>query len=1028
MSKLSIYADLNVNGVKAGLKDCEKAAGSFKNSLTKLSNEDFSKLRNSLKDLFKKSTDFQSVLGSMTGNLGSFGGALRTIASVGGGAGMALAGIAGAAGLAAVALYKLTTSTMGYEKNLKQFQALTGVTSEELEKLSSDAVNLGAAFSMSGSQVVDSMKVVGSQLPHLLKDMDSLKSVTRDVLTLAVISEMETADAAKVLTTALNSFDLEANQATNVLNLMAALNKESAAGFNYQATVIEKAGSTAKGYGVNLNELASVTGVLASKISSADVAGTSLVNFIQEFSDEIAAAGGLIPALRELDSMSAEEINKKFGASAAKAARELKGQSERVRKLSEDIKGTNESQKQFQIVNDNLSATLDRLWNITEAYYTKLGLLIKPQIEAVTFLLNKFIDLSEWMLGIGENAEEAGNKVKAVNKEVKDMTSAPIERAESAWDRFNSTLGEMPKTLEEVNKQLADTEKLYKFALQAGSGWEHESIKALDEYNKRLKERQKLLREEEAKKNKGKKDVEPAPEGSIAYYQERINKNKKLFDLATTAEDRKKYENLIKADERLINSLLYNANSIKILQEKLTVLQRDYDAEKDDDERNKILESIKGINSAIQLKKASGIERDIIEYNRNKSILEKKKVFVDDGTVIDISKVSGFEGAIKEQQDELIKKFKGAYYYSKVVKDKDGQLIDYTTISRSLDEVNSLISTFEALISGQVEPISKELIDLLRNLKVQKRILEELGMTYDKELSELEDEKLYESAKRQRGRTDENTYRFYQLQVNKKQLENIKRGNNRLTKAEEISEGVFQKTRYQEITEQIKNLQEVIAMVELDFNAIKEEDPDGLDEYWLEAEKALKKYIATQKLLELEKTTLALSEYANAAQEVSHALSNFGNDAVTALGDVISTTADAIQKLWALYTATIATAGAEAIESGAKQPWPANLAAMASAAAAVISTVASIRAASKRFADGGIVQGASTIGDRNLVRVNSGEMILNNTQQARLFRMLDGERLQNSGSKGLSGNVSFRISGGDLVGVLNNYDKKYNKL
>lgn len=53
-------------------------------------------------------------------------------------------------------------------------------------------------------------------------------------------------------------------------------------------------------------------------------------------------------------------------------------------------------------------------------------------------------------------------------------------------------------------------------------------------------------------------------------------------------------------------------------------------------------------------------------------------------------------------------------------------------------------------------------------------------------------------------------------------------------------------------------------------------------------------------------------------------------------------------------------------------------------------------------------------------------MILNGSQQANLFRMLNEGRGETSNS--LNGQVQFRISGRDLVGTLNNYNSKYGKL
>ena len=67
-----------------------------------------------------------------------------------------------------------------------------------------------------------------------------------------------------------------------------------------------------------------------------------------------------------------------------------------------------------------------------------------------------------------------------------------------------------------------------------------------------------------------------------------------------------------------------------------------------------------------------------------------------------------------------------------------------------------------------------------------------------------------------------------------------------------------------------------------------------------------------------------------------------------------------------------AIAGATA--SGAKLPFPANLAAIAAGVAAVVGVLAMITG----FANGGIVGGSTTVGDYNLIRANKGEMILNN--------------------------------------------------
>ena len=88
--------------------------------------------------------------------------------------------------------------------------------------------------------------------------------------------------------------------------------------------------------------------------------------------------------------------------------------------------------------------------------------------------------------------------------------------------------------------------------------------------------------------------------------------------------------------------------------------------------------------------------------------------------------------------------------------------------------------------------------------------------------------------------------------------------------------------------------------------------------------------------------------------------------------------------------------------------------------AAVATTISQI----KSFADGGIIEGNQFHGDGMLARVNAGELILNKTQQGNLFRMLDGGVAAGGGG----GRVEFQISGTTLKGVLNNYDKKMDRL
>lgn len=133
------------------------------------------------------------------------------------------------------------------------------------------------------------------------------------------------------------------------------------------------------------------------------------------------------------------------------------------------------------------------------------------------------------------------------------------------------------------------------------------------------------------------------------------------------------------------------------------------------------------------------------------------------------------------------------------------------------------------------------------------------------------------------------------------------------------------------------------------------------------------------------------------------------------------TTASALQS-----TANATEAVTKATVEGTKAGWPGLLFAIPAALAVVMAGLAMAGA----FANGGIVGGTSMSGDKLLARVNSGEMILNKSQQTRLFGMLNGLTPPSFRTPSLpnldglransGGTMDFRISGRNLVGVMAN--------
>ena len=196
----------------------------------------------------------------------------------------------------------------------------------------------------------------------------------------------------------------------------------------------------------------------------------------------------------------------------------------------------------------------------------------------------------------------------------------------------------------------------------------------------------------------------------------------------------------------------------------------------------------------------------------------------------------------------------------------------------------------------------------------------------------------------------------------------------------------------------------------------------GLVDTWSELNDILELFGVKRKVLEAIETGAAAKNIA-AVQAEAAAVTAAEAEKTAAV-----TTAQATQtavNLAAKTTQIKAAQIAMAAESTAAYAYiPFAGVGLAAAQIAEMQALIAAAAALPAFADGGIVGGTKYVGDQNIARVNSGEMILNGTQQKHLWNAISNNKL--GGNSG--GNVEFKIRGQELVGVLNNYNKKTSKV
>lgn len=231
-----------------------------------------------------------------------------------------------------------------------------------------------------------------------------------------------------------------------------------------------------------------------------------------------------------------------------------------------------------------------------------------------------------------------------------------------------------------------------------------------------------------------------------------------------------------------------------------------------------------------------------------------------------------------------------------------------------------------------------------------------------------------------------------------------------------------------------EELQHVIKIYEDGLSKLKEGDP--LIERYKAQIKSLQDRlrafdVSDVKIPEIKEQTINTWDEFNSAMSATSTIVNalgntFKENSELTAASILQMVATTLPAIGTLMSSISALTAVEAVEAGvgavgkavsSSQHWIEAIAAVAALGAAVAAALASAKSQASKFAGGGIVGGSSFTGDRVSANVNSGEMILNRSQQTRLFRMANG------GGNG-GGEVTFHISGTELVGVLQNQTRK----
>lgn len=499
-----------------------------------------------------------------------------------------------AAGIAGIStsIHAAVTANMEFEKSLSSLRSLTGVSAQELNYFRAEAVKMAMDSTQSAVAMVDAYKLIGSQMPELLKNKEALSATARAAVTLAEAAEIDVPTAAKALTGSLNQMGASSARASEYINILAAASQQGSADIPYLNRAIENAGGTASAVGVKFNELVAAIEAIAPRITDASSAGTNLRNIFLTL--EASADNNLKPSVVGLSTaidnlskknLNATELTKMFGKESVTAAIALLQEKDAFDQLRVGIEGTNTAYEQAEINTDNLAGSISKLQNAWTAFGTTMygtNGYLKTAVDNLRDAVNwatRALAMSEQQKIEYDNQGNSAEALDRMNlyvtqgvkpdlayqKTMADLTRTMFPDAQFV-DKYKKAVEESRKIWEKaklvsINDAAYDEEKVFKENLRIYE----EAVKQKETYDlidKQLKSHLTSLQAESVAAENARKEAEEAakaakdkaaaeeaarlarekaeerPDGSIADLDFQIKELQKKLITATTTQAR----------------------------------------------------------------------------------------------------------------------------------------------------------------------------------------------------------------------------------------------------------------------------------------------------------------------------------------------------------------------------------------------------------------------------------------------------------------------------------------------------------
>lgn len=252
----------------------------------------------------------------------------------------------------------LATPAIQFEQSMHDLSAITGSVGDELEELTKAAREVGAESGLGASESARAFSVLAGQIDV---PIESLKTLQKQTILLAQAGALPLEDAANAVAGTINQFGLEAEEASRVVNVLAAASRAGGAEVNDISESFKVAGAAAASAGVSVEETAGALEILAQNNTKGSEAGIALRNMLVSMQAQLGIdisktgfAGGLDIIRKDLSSMGSQVerttyLAKVFGRQNIVAAQYLLDNADAVREMTKAVTGTQSAQEQATI-------------------------------------------------------------------------------------------------------------------------------------------------------------------------------------------------------------------------------------------------------------------------------------------------------------------------------------------------------------------------------------------------------------------------------------------------------------------------------------------------------------------------------------------------------------------------------------------------------------------------------------------------------------------------------------------------------